>query len=134
MRDPIGCAGQSDRVVRPPPTRAGQRETRRDRLVDVGVIDLLHGALRNAGASKDAKISGELLFEIESDTVLGAKATDGTGRRGLTRGLAQRDRVEIGSEIAAGEPIEAFELAGLIPKRMPLFQLGHELPLAEAVG
>src|SRR6202007_2545382 len=85
--DSVDCAGESYRVVRPPPARAGQREPGRDRLVDVGEIDLLYRALRNAGASKDAKISGELLLEIEPDTVLGAKPADGTGRRRLTGGL-----------------------------------------------
>lgn len=39
VRDSIGYAGQSHRVIRPPPARTGQRETRRDRLVDVGEID-----------------------------------------------------------------------------------------------
>src|SRR5215469_1979093 len=33
VRDPVDCACQSDSVVRPPPARAGQRETRRNRLV-----------------------------------------------------------------------------------------------------
>ena len=46
----------------------------------------------------------------------------------------QRDRVEIGSEFAAGQPIEELKLAGLIPQPMPLLQLGHELPLLEAAS
>jgi hypothetical protein len=33
-----------------------------------------------------------------------------------------------------GQLIKEFELAGLIPQRMPLFQLSHELTLCDAVG
>src|SRR5262249_39795722 len=79
VRDPIDGASQSHRVLRPPPARAGQREASRDRLVDVGEIDLLHGTLRYAGASKHTKIGGKLLFEIEPEPVLGPKPADGAG-------------------------------------------------------
>src|SRR3984893_7517170 len=79
VRDAVGRAGQSDNVIRAPPARAGQCETRRNRLVDLGEIDLLHGASRQAGASKDAKIGGDLLFEIEPEAVLGPKPADGGG-------------------------------------------------------
>src|ERR1700736_2300372 len=96
-------------------------------------IDLLDGTLRHASASKDAKIGGELLFEIEPEPVLGSKTANGAGCRRLTGGRAQRNRVEIGPQIAAGQPIQEFKLTGLVPHLMPLLQFGHELPLAEAV-
>jgi hypothetical protein len=46
-------------------------------VVDVGEIDLIYGALGHTGAGKDAKIGGELLFEIEPDPALGSKNADG---------------------------------------------------------
>jgi hypothetical protein len=42
-------------------------------LVDVREIDFLHVSLRKAGASEEAQIGSELLFEIQRDTSLGAK-------------------------------------------------------------
>jgi hypothetical protein len=33
--------------------------------------------LRDAGAGEDAKVVGELLFEVEPETILGEKTADG---------------------------------------------------------
>src|SRR5260370_885385 len=42
-----------------------------------------------------------------------------------------RNRVEIGLQVAPGEPVDEFKLAGLVPESMPLLQLGDELTLSE---
>jgi hypothetical protein len=64
MENSVDGTRQTHGVVRSTPARAGQRDSPRHRLVDVGEIKLLHGTLRHAGASEDAKVAGELLFGI----------------------------------------------------------------------
>jgi len=56
---------------------------------DVGEIDLLDGALRNAGASKDTKVGSELLFQIEPKPALGAETADIGCRRRRAGGFAE---------------------------------------------
>ncbi len=52
----VDHAGKAERIVRPPPLLAGEREPGRDRAVDVGELIGLDIAIGPPGAGEDAEL------------------------------------------------------------------------------
>src|SRR6516165_8880757 len=65
-RDVVDDAGYADRIVRPAPLLAVDRDTARNGSVDVGEIPRLKVAVGPAGARKHTHRFGHLLLEVEA--------------------------------------------------------------------
>src|SRR5262249_16193451 len=64
----VDDAGDTDRVVRPAPLLAGDRDTARYRSIDIGEVPWLDIAVGPAGAREHAHSFRHLLLEIEAHT------------------------------------------------------------------
>src|SRR3984893_7832133 len=65
--NPVDHAGEPERVIRPAPALAVERQPGRDGPVDIGELVGLDAAVRDAGAGKEAEALDDLLLEIDAD-------------------------------------------------------------------
>src|SRR5262249_15023722 len=127
----VDDAGDADRVVRPAPALAVDRDPARDRAVDVGEIPRLDLSVAPSGAREYADRVVDLLLEIDAHA---GAAVPGTHRGDVGRlagRLRERDGVGESAGTAAAEIARDFELAGLAPQLVTFLDFPHRLKLAE---
>ena len=83
----------SDSIVRPAPILAVDRDTARDRPVDVGKVPRLDVAVGPAGAGEYPDRVRDLLFQVHADTGAAGIPSHHRGVGGLTGDLRERDSV-----------------------------------------
>ncbi len=91
---PLTTVAKAERVVRPAPLLAGEREAGRDGPVDVGKLIGLDIAIGPPGAGEDAELFGDLLLEIGADP---AAAFVLTNRRDVGGAAGRRRPIAIAS-------------------------------------
>ena len=91
----VDHAGEAERVVRPAPLLAGERQPRRDGAVDVGELIGLDITIGPPGAGEDAKLFVDLLLKVGTDPAAAFVLTnrrDVGGAAGQRRPIGSRPR------------------------------------------
>ena len=129
----VDDAGHTNRVVRPAPLFAIDRDAHLHGAVDVGKIPWLDVAVGPTGAREQADGLGNLLLEI--DAYAGSTLIDAHRRQRVagiqTSRLREVKRTLKTSRIAAAEKAGDLKLAGLPPQLVPLLNLPDQLELVE---
>src|SRR5260370_6090912 len=86
-------ACQTDRIVWPPPSSAGEGEAGRRRPVNVGEFVGFDVAVRPACAGEHAKVRRYLLLDAQADAASAAIAAHERGVRRASRRLRQIERI-----------------------------------------
>src|SRR5262249_51383229 len=125
--------GKAESVVRPVPSLALDRQAEGPGLVDVGELEGFIATLVPTGASEEADILPDLLFDINAD----AAAVVGFAYRGNVSWLAglrcQRGSLGIVAHPAVRQKSEQPHGARLPIQLVSLFQFQIELELVEEV-
>ena len=135
----VDDAGDADRVVRPSPVLAVDRDAARDSAIHVGKVPRLDIAVGPAGAEKHAHRLRQLLLKIKAHA--GAVPVGIAQRRqGIARIAGKRlawlrksDSIRKVAGFAVTEKGSDFELARLAPELVPLLDFSNVLLLAERV-
>src|SRR5579871_2825174 len=129
--DVVDHAGKADGVVGPAPLLALERQSRRQRAVDVGKIPRLDAAVGPAGASKHAELFADLLLQIDADP--GPAVVDPPrGNVGRHAGRCRkRDGIGEMPGAAAAQITRHFDRAVLAPELVAVLDFADELELLE---
>ena len=112
--------------------RAGQRDTCRNRAVDVGKIPGLNAPVGPAGAGEHADVLGNLLLQIDAQSGSAPVDAHRVDIGGLPGRLGDCNRIRKFSRPAAAEKARELKLARLAPQFMPFLDFSDQLELLEA--
>ena len=127
----VDDAGKADRIVRPAPLLAVERNAAGNGAVDIGEFVRLDVAVGPAGADESAEIGRDFLLDIHADAAAALILADG-GDIGRAAGdRSQCDRVLESSHAAAGEETGDCDLARMAPQIVAALDFADPLDLRE---
>src|SRR5580704_10805210 len=99
----VDHTGEAEGVVGSAPLFAGERQSGRDRAVDVGELIGLDTSVGDTGAGEDAELVGDLLLEVKTEPAAAVVATDRCDFGGAAGHRGQSDGVGEAAHAAAGK-------------------------------
>src|SRR5271167_4160400 len=114
--DAVDNARDANRVVRPAPSLAGDRNPSGNRAVDIGEVERLDVTVGPAGADEGAEIGCDLLLDIHAHAAAALILADGGDIGGAARCRSQCDRILEAPHTATTEETGECNLARMSPQ------------------